>query len=157
MTCSTFPEEDTGCMSWTWFWLRFKFLAVLIYTICSDLGSCFDFVSLQVQEALCQPTFLSPPGEVGSIYTNFHGCDVWSISTPLLATATTLGVLALAFTTLRVWLRFRKRHLWWDDYWAIISQFFNLIFCVLVWFRDDDRGESSSSHNPPKNIKHIIS
>jgi hypothetical protein len=59
----------------------------------------------------------------------------------ILATATTLGVLALAFTIFRVWHRFRKLHLWWDDYWAMISLFFSLINWMVVWFRDDDRRE----------------
>jgi hypothetical protein len=75
----------------------------------------------------------------------------------ILATTTTLGVLALALTTFRVWHRFRKRHLWWDDYWAIISQFFNLINCVAAWFRDDDRSKYIANIFPDGTLKPITS
>lgn len=59
-------------------------------------------------------------------------------STAWRATTTTLGAIALASTIFRIYHRYRKLRLWWDDYWAVLSQFCNLIYATTVWVRDDD-------------------
>jgi hypothetical protein len=71
----------------------------------------------------------------------------------LQAITTPFGILALASTTFRIYDRCRKHGLWWDDYWAILSQLSNLVNGATIWFRDDDRRGSCSSYNLEKNIE----
>lgn len=53
---------------------------------------------------------------------------------------TTFAALAVIATAFRTWLRLRKRHIWWDDAWAIFSMVTQLTLLTGLWIRTDTPG-----------------
>jgi len=50
---------------------------------------------------------------------------------------TPLHVLAVGCTVFRVWHRYHKRQLWWDDYWAALALLFDLAYAWTPFLRFD--------------------
>ncbi|GLB35640.1 hypothetical protein LshimejAT787_0212050 [Lyophyllum shimeji] len=59
---------------------------------------------------------------------------------------TPLHALAAGCTLFRLWHRYRKSHLWWDDFWAAMSLSSDLVYAVMPFLRN---GINETSGPPP--------
>ncbi|GLB43257.1 hypothetical protein LshimejAT787_1301580 [Lyophyllum shimeji] len=67
------------------------------------------------------------------------------------AVVTPLHALAIGCTIFRLWHRYRIRQLWWDDYWATISLFFDVVYTSTPFLRYD-----ISDPRPTKEMRIMI-
>ncbi|KAF8074577.1 hypothetical protein FPV67DRAFT_1408645, partial [Lyophyllum atratum] len=57
---------------------------------------------------------------------------------------TPLHVLAISCTIFRLWHRYRKRQLWWDDFWAAVSLLVDVVYVTTPFLRYDVSGTGLS-------------
>lgn len=78
---------------------------------------------------------------------NFHFHDSSALIQLILGVSTTFHALAIIVTVFRIYHRHQKRQLWWDDFWAVISLFSDLIMSLTPWLRNGAYGRRSLLRN----------